>query len=248
MMINPSAWAKFVSTLTKLDATATQQMAQFIDKTGWDFGDGTQPLIDFAFGISTKYGEAAAALACEMYDAIATASGVSVELAIPAATATYGDVAKTVNGTAKSGNKNTMASAVGRLVKRAGADTTMQNAIRDGAQIGWVCHGDTCAFCIALASRGWQRAAKWQLDHDGHAVHIHSNCDCTYCVRFNSDSGISGYNPDKYKKIYYGASDGNSRDKINAIRRDNYAKNREKIREQQNAAYAVRKEKEDNEY
>ena len=243
MMINPSAWAKFVGALSKLNATATQKMAEFIEQTGWDFGDGTQALIDFAYGVSTKYGEAAAALACEMYDAIATASGASVELAIPAATATYGDVAKTVNGTAKSGNKDMMASAIGRLVKLAGADTTVHNAIRDGAEWAWIPHGDTCAFCITLASRGWQRASKKALKN-GHAEHIHSNCDCMYSIRFDSGSGVDGYNPDKYKRIYYDASGGAPNDKINAIRRNNYAKNREKIRAQQNAAYATRKEKE----
>ena len=47
---------------------------------------------------------------------------------------------------------------VSRLVKRAGADTTLKNAQRDGAEFAWVPHGDSCAFCLTLASRGWQRA------------------------------------------------------------------------------------------
>lgn len=49
---------------------------------------------------------------------------------------------------------------VSRLVKRAGADTTLKNAQRDGAEFAWVPHGDSCAFCLTLASRGWQRASQ----------------------------------------------------------------------------------------
>lgn len=241
MTINTSAWAAFITALGRLDRKATQQMAEFINKTGWDFGDGTGPLIDFAYGISTKYGEAAAALACEMYDAVALASEASVELAVPANTATYGEVAKTVNGTAKQGNKEIMASAIGRLVKRAGADTTLNNALRDGAEFAWVPHGGTCAFCLTLASRGWQRASRNAIKN-GHAEHIHSHCDCTYAIRFNSESGVAGYNPDKYKRIYYGAEGSTPKDKINSIRREIYAENKEKINEQKREAYALKKE------
>ena len=48
-------------------------------------------------------------------------------------------------------------------VKKAGIDTTLQNAYRDrpkkygkkrntGAQVAWVPSGDTCPFCLMLAS------------------------------------------------------------------------------------------------
>ncbi|MBR4692904.1 MAG: hypothetical protein IKP17_09110 [Oscillospiraceae bacterium] len=35
--------------------------------------------------------------------------------------------------------------------------------------------GDTCAFCITLASRGWQKAGREAIK-GGHAEHIHNNC------------------------------------------------------------------------
>ena len=49
------------------------------------------------------------------------------------------------------------ASGVSRLVKRAGADTTPHNAVRDGAEWAWVPHGDACPFCRMLAYNGWLR-------------------------------------------------------------------------------------------
>lgn len=241
MTINTSAWAAFITALGKLDAIATQKMAEFINRTGWDFGDGTQPLIDFAFGVSTKYGEAAAALACEMYDAVALASGALVDAAIPASTATYGEVAKAINGTAKIMNKEIMASSIGRLVKTAGVDTTMFNAIRDGAEWAWIPMGDTCAFCITLASRGWQRASKKAMNGN-HAEHIHANCDCTYAVRFDDDTNVAGYNPDKYKRMYYGADGNTPKERINSMRRELYAENKEEINEQKRDAYEKRQE------
>ena len=90
-------------------------------------------------------------------------------------------------------------SAVSRLVKPAGADTTLKNAIRDGAEFAWIPHGDTCAFCLMLASRGWQKAGKRTLKN-GHAEHIHANCDCEYAVRFNASTTVLYYNKDAVKK------------------------------------------------
>jgi hypothetical protein len=150
-------------------------------------------------------------------------------------------VAKAINGTAKLGNIGTMASSVGRMVKMTGVDTTMQNAIRDGAEWAWIPNGDTCAFCITLASRGWQRASKKALKN-GHAEHIHGNCDCTYAVRFNSDTNVGGYDPDKYKRMYYDADGYSPKDKINSLRREFYAENKEEINRQKRDAYEKRKE------
>lgn len=123
---------------------------------------------------------------------------------------------------------------VSRLVKQAGADTTPKNAIRDGAEWAWVPHGDTCPFCITLASNGWQRASKKALKGD-HAQHIHAHCDCEYVIRFDSSTTVAGYDPDKYLEQYY-AYGGD----INAMRRAQYAKNKDFINAQKRAAYALR--------
>lgn len=239
LTISAKDWDAYIRRLSALNETAAEKMRDFVRKNG--FGD-MNALIDFAYALATKYGEGAAALSAAMYDAIAELSGKLFDPAIPAETASYQQVAKTVQGVAKvSQNPEEMGGAVGRLVKQAGADTTLQNALRDGAEFAWVPSGDTCAFCITLASRGWERASKKAIK-GGHAEHIHSNCNCTYVIRFDKDSGVAGYDPEKYLRMYEGANGSTPQEKINAMRREFYAENKEEINVQKRSAYETRKE------
>lgn len=225
MTISSTAWTAFLARLRKVNDAATDKMLKYIERNGMpQTQDEINAAIDYAFGLATKYGEAAAELACQMYDATALASGVVLPASEPAATATMHEVAKAIQGTVKTGNANIVASAVGRWVKMAGVDTTMQNAIRDGAEWAWIPHGETCAFCITLASRGWQRASKKVL-RGGHAEHIHANCDCTFAIRHDSRSNVAGYDPDKYRAMYNSTS-GSPEEKINAMRRAAYAEHK----------------------
>lgn len=225
MTISITAWTAFLERLRKVNDAATDKMLKYIELNGMpQTQEQINAAIDYAFGLATKYGEAAAELACQMYDATALASGVKLPASEPAATASMHEVAKAIQGTVKSGNANIVASAVGRWVKMAGVDTTMQNAIRDGAEWAWIPRGETCAFCIALASRDWQRASKKALK-GGHAEHIHANCDCTYAVRFDRRTTVAGYDPEKYKAMY-NSTTGSSTDKINAMRRAAYDENK----------------------
>ncbi len=237
-----SAWANYVKRLGKLDSEATKKVGEYIGSIpGFSFTnpEDMNKLVGYAYGISAKYGEGAAALACEMYDAIGIASGQILPPAEPADLPDMDEVAKTVRGTAKTGNPKNVARSVGRLVKRTGADTTLKNAIRDGAEFAWIPNGDTCAFCITLASRGWQTASAKALKN-GHAEHIHTNCDCTYGVRFNGQPTYKNYNPDEYLEQYESAEGKSSKDKINSIRRIKYQENKDRINAQKRAAYAER--------
>lgn len=219
MRISTKDWLDYVGRLSKLNDTAGKLMQSYVAKNG--FAD-TQGIIDYAYGLITKYGEGSAALAAEMYDETAALSGVVVPPAEVAETASHNEVAKAVQGTIKqSQNPNSLGSTVGRLVKRAGADTTLKNAKRDHAQFAWVPFGETCAFCLTLASRGFQDISAKSLKN-GHAEHIHANCDCAYTVRFDKNSGVKGYDPDKYLKMYEDAEGKTSKDKINAMRRAQY--------------------------
>lgn len=245
MTISEKTWARYIGKLRKINNEAADRMAAYLRGHDISSAAGRRAALDYAYALSTAYGEAATALTCEMYDAVALASGLSLPAAEPAATATYGEVAKTVNGAFKqTESPDIVSQAVGRLVKRAGVDTTMKNAIRDGAEWAWIPHGDTCAFCIALASRGWQKASKKALKGD-HAEHIHSNCDCTYAVRFDERTQYAGYDPEKYLAAYEDADGSKPQDKINALRREYYAENKDRINEQKRLAYAARKEREE---
>lgn len=230
MRITEKTWVEYIGRLSRLNAKAGQEMAAYLAKHGT--GD-TAALIDYAYALAQKYGEGSAELACQMYDAIAEASGADVPAAEPAEPASYDETADMVYATQNS--PPLLQSGVSRLVKQAGADTTLKNAIRDGAEWAWVPHGDTCPFCITLASNGWQPASKKALK-GGHAQHIHANCDCEYAIRFDSRTTVAGYDPDKYLE-QYNAAGGD----INAMRRQQYGKDKKRINAQKRAAYASRR-------
>ena len=231
MQITAKTWNEYITRLSRLNRKAGQLMRQYIDTHGTGDADA---LITYAAALVTKYGEGSAELACQMYDALAEAANAGVPAAEPAAPADYGEVARMVNAT-KNQNPANLPNGVSRLVKRAGADTTLKNAVRDGAEWAWVPHGDTCPFCITLASNGWQKASSKVLK-GGHAEHIHANCDCEFAIRFDHNTTVAGYDPEKYLK-QYNAAGGD----INKMRRIDYAARKDAINAQKRAAYAVRK-------
>ena len=239
MRITSKTWDTYIANLRKMSDKAAGLMLERLKDVAFDAleYDERMELIDYAFALVTKYGEGAGALASEMYDALAELSGAAVPAAIPAQTATYAETAKAINGTIKTGNSEIVSAAAGRLVKMAGVDTVMQNALRDGAEWAWIPRGDTCAFCITLASRGWQRASQAAIK-DGHAEHIHANCDCTYAVRFDRNTNVEGYDPSVYYRMYQNADGGTPKAKINAMRREFYAENSDRINAQKRSAYA----------
>lgn len=231
MQITANAWNEYITRLSRLNQKAGQLMREYIGSHGTE---STDDLIAYAYGLVTKYGEGSAELACQMYDALAEAANAGVPAAEPAEPADYGEVARMVNAT-KNQNPANLPNGVSRLVKRAGADTTLKNAVRDGAEWAWVPHGDTCPCCITLASNGWQKASSKVLK-GGHADHIHANCDCEFAIRFDHSTTLAGYDPEKYLKQYRDAGGD-----INKMRRIDYAARKDAINAQKRAAYAVRK-------
>ena len=243
MDITAEAWQKFIGKLARVNKAATEKILAYLTAHPIQSYEDRQRLIEYAYLTAQKYGEGAAALACRMYDEIAAASTVAVPAAVPAAGPSVGEVAKTINGTLKSGNPNIVSEAIGRLVKQTGVDTTMKNALRDGAEWAWIPSGDTCAFCITLASRGWQRASRDAIKN-GHAEHIHANCDCTFAVRFDKKTNVAGYRPEEYRAMYENADGRTPTEKINAMRREFYAENAAEINAQKRDNYEKRRERE----
>lgn len=230
-IISKKEWDNYITLMRQVNEKAAMDLVSYMrHRFGAGLIDPTtltseerKELIDYAYAIVNKYGEASAALAAEMYDATAILEGRYLAPAELAPIAEYGDVARAVNGTIlQSGNFEEIASAATRWVKMAGADTTLHNAIRDGAQFAWIPAGMTCAFCLTLASRGWQPASM-QIIKDGHAEHIHSNCDCQYAVRYTKETVIEGYNPEEYLSMYQHAEGRTPQERINSMRRQAYA-------------------------
>lgn len=250
--IGTKAWNNYIGILRRLSERAAKEMLALVTKLSGQYNDGlitfeeyTNTAIEYAYALATKYGEGAGAIACEMYDAIAQLQGADVLPAVPASTATMSEAAKTVVGTMKTGNPEIIANATGRLVKLVGVDTMQQNALRDGAEWAWIPRGDTCAYCLTLASQGWQKASRNAIKN-GHAEHVHTNCDCTYAVRFDKSLDVKGYDPKEYLRMYRSADGNTPQERINALRREFYAEDKERINAQKREAYARRKELEEN--
>lgn len=241
MRIPKKTWNKYITDLRKISDKAAELMTSYLETHDVSSPAGRQQAIEYAYALATKYGEGTSALACEMYDSVVAASGKKLPPAEPAATATFNEVARAVNGSMLySKRPDVVGSSVGRLVKTAGVDTTMRNAIRDGAEWAWVPSGDTCAFCIALASQGWVKASE-KVMKGNHAEHIHNNCDCTFSIRFDGKSSVEGYDPDALRRQYYAADGSTPTERINAMRRAQYAANKDEINAQKRLAYRERR-------
>ena len=230
MQLTEKAWTNYINRLRRLNEAAGQKMADYIARHGTA---DTAALAAYAEALVTKYGEGSAELACQMYDAIAALQRADVPPAEPATPAGHSEVNRMVQATRNSPPQ--LRQGVSRMVKQTAADTTVKNALRDGAEWAWVPHGDTCPFCLTLASRGWQRASNAVLK-GGHAEHIHANCDCEFAIRFDGHTGVAGYDPERYLE-QYNAAGGD----LNKLRRINYAANKDRINAQKRAAYAARK-------
>ena len=249
MTITEESWKQYIETLSKVESEAARLMQEFLEANRepdgrWNSRETRQLIIDYAFALAVKYGEAAAELACEMYDSVGALEDIILPSAEPAQTATYQETAKTVNGTIKLLNPVIIAAAIGRLVRQAGVDTTVNNAIRDKAEWAWIPIGDTCPFCISLAHEGWKQASKAALS-GGHAEHVHANCDCNYAIRHKKETNYAGYDPRKYARIFNDAEGDTEKEKLDAIAREQYAANADEIRARKREEYAQRKEREE---
>ena len=240
MKLSKKQWNRYQKAMSTLSAQAYKEMSEWIILNGGYQAIQFESAITQAYLISRKYGEASAALSALMYDTLAAASGANVPAAVVAETATLGEVSKAIYGASSfSQNNDYISGIVGRLVKQAGADTTLQNAKRDGAEFAWIAVGETCAYCELLSDIGWQHASADTIKGD-HASHIHSNCDCQFVVRFDSDTTVEGYHPNTG---LYDETEGRTiEEKANTIRRENYAKNKDEINEQKRIAYKKRTE------
>ena len=207
--------------LAKLSQLASDEMQIFFESHGVG---NTELIVDVAHALVTKYGEASAAAACNLYDEIAEKQGKAVRSAETAETASREKTAGAVYGSLKDSPEGRKLKQIpDRLVKQAAADTMLQNAKRDGAEWAWIPSGDGCAMCMTIASRGWLPASSAQLS-GGHASHIHANCKCQFAIRFDKNLNVEGYDPDELKRQYDAAEGSGSRQKINYLRRKQYEK------------------------
>ena len=244
MKITQAEWNNYTSKMSALSTKASEEFVEWANANGGWRNIDRQLLAEAGWTIASKYAEGSSALAASMYEAIAQAEHVNVPSAELSANVDFGMVAKAINGALKhSDNDNFIADPVGRAVKQAGADTMLKNASRDHAEFAWIPVGDTCPFCLVLASNGWRRASK-KTTNGGHADHIHTNCNCQFAIRFNKNTNVEGYDPEAYQKMYYDAEGKNAKEKIKSLQAKYYQEHKEDINAKKRINRAISKNKE----
>lgn len=94
-------------------------------------------------------------------------------------------------------------SRVGYELKRSAGQTMMENAARDPLKPRFArvpSGGETCKFCLMLASRGFVYHSKKTAGEFGH---YHDNCDCRIVASWDKD-GVEGYDPTAYHNEWIG--------------------------------------------
>lgn len=225
MQVSQKDWMRYVERLSAINQKAADEMQMYIDRYGVN---DMESLVSYAYALTTKYGEASSALACQMYDAMAELEGVSVAFAEPASIASINAVSRNIQDAAKK-SINYISQEVGRTVKQAGQDTILKNAKRDGAFFAWIPVGDTCPYCLMIASNGWRRIDS--KSKRATADHIHANCNCSYQVKFKAETDVEGYHPKSILKTFESMPEKKWADRINAMRRMKYAEEKEESTE-----------------
>ena len=228
MRISSSAWRKYQHAHSMLQGEAKRLLEEYFDSLPWDESEQRclTLLAQRAVELANHYGLADASLSAAFYDEIMELQGANVPQAwvrTPNPEFVEQDVRDAVaRATSRETAKSMSSGVLSGHVKRAGVDTMRANAVRDHAMWAWVCIGDSCAFCRALGSNGWQDASRAVLA-GSHAQHIHDNCDCQFMVKKPGETlDIEGYDPDALLDEYADASGGSSKDHINAMRRADY--------------------------
>jgi hypothetical protein len=94
-----------------------------------------------------------------------------------------------------------------RLVKKLGRESIVRAADSDPKKPRWarIPHGQTCAWCLMLASRGW---VYLDAQSAGAARQWHADCDCQIVPAWGKKTPkIAGYDPDALYAQYEAARD-----------------------------------------
>lgn len=210
MVLTRQALSEYDARIQKLgDAaydTVYRRVTQFVKRFP---GASVERVRDFtiesvSYAVSV-YGDAASTCAADLYDEMAEASGAKLPPAILDTSDVTGYIEKEVRyqaGKYIAGKGEEFASAVAAKatdqVSRRANETMRRNAKRDGLRYARVpMGGETCTFCIMLASRGFvYKSAKTA----GEGSHFHAHCRCKVVPQFDKrgrETKVEGYDPDE---------------------------------------------------
>lgn len=202
---------EYDSMLGRLEGEAFEYVSSRVGSFLEQFPGATvEEVREFAIECATyavaAFGDAAATEAADLYDAMASASGMNLKPAL----IDTSDPARFIDsgiryqiGKFLSGDIQGFVSQCGNLAKeqvaRRANETMRLNAKRDGLRYARVpMGGETCTFCAKLASKGFvYKSAK--SAGEGHK--FHRNCRCKVVPEFGETS-VEGYDPDTWRDTW----------------------------------------------
>jgi hypothetical protein len=196
----------FKSAVSAVSADAASALRNALAASGEPFGT-VQELV---LALVNAYGDQAAYVAAEFYDALAAEAAAQVPGADMAQQLTQADIDRSLEHNGMPEAIDVEAAAllgriVDRLVQNQARRTIADNAVRDRAMFARVPTGaTTCAFCMLLASRGFVYATRSSA---GELGQYHFACDCQIVPSFEQSPAVEGYDPDSYYQQYLSARD-----------------------------------------
>lgn len=109
---------------------------------------------------------------------------------------------------------------VDELVKQPYRSTMQQSALASGGGWARVPMGDTCSFCVMLASQGGVYSSKDVAKFGYSGEKYHGECDCEPVLIRSEDDYPAGYNPDALYEEY---DRGLTADPASLVNRDDFA-------------------------
>lgn len=205
-MIARELFDSYSKALVVNDEMGRRELREVIERIGFsDIATLRDGLLDLFPALVSKYGDRAAQVAIEFYEAQRAASGIegSYEVAlVPMADERIAraDVRRSVGELFDGQSQQAFVSAMaGYMTKRVmeQADEQLWDAMERDMVQGKAClvpHAGACGWCVLIASRGWD------LEHRI-ANMRHDNCKCTLVVDWG-DPSLDGYDEAEYYRIY----------------------------------------------
>lgn len=180
-----------------------------------NFGAGFDPIVnrdalmEFMPALVRKYGNAAGVAAADFYDGLR--ADAATTRAFKAIIAEADDVAVTeaTRRLAKAlfgDNPQSMLAGLGAVVdkqvKQVGRNTIQGSARQDPGRplYARIPRGDTCTWCLKMASRGFVYASAEEAGGDGNKYHHH--CDCVPTPEWSGEPTVEGYDPEALYQQY----------------------------------------------
>lgn len=192
----------------ELQQAAVNEFMEYVHE-----GMTVDELVDAATNVATKFQRLGCELGAQWYDLCSELAGLNVERAYVEDMDPDGIAERASAAAGRATPDNPLASfnaflqdEINRSIRETGSANLWRDYERGMAPGRWarVPVGDTCAFCLMLASQGaWYLSEKSALGEE--AGHYHRNCDCIAVYHADPES-IAGYRSlERYKKMYYHA-------------------------------------------